>query len=394
MTAIPDELQQFRDSVHNMHSHLNEVTTAITTIRDETTRLYNIRNQSHIFLLQFEDDAHVLRRLLQDLKSHLAASAIPPSLIPCRPSYTSHPATVHLRNAFQLEYQIETIVFESNGSFFAFATPFMIILMNPATMKIHFTLPIPTNSSPSESLVHTIAVSQDSNFLAINAPSCKVYLYSLRTKSLHFTFSDHSTAVSSLTFSPNSQFLLSGALDGILIIWDVFSLTTIRKILHGPHESINGIAIASDEESYFIVIGFGSGVVGVYESTFVCPIRRFTAHKESVIGISYSKVDDLLATTSKDGLTKIWSLKGLGNLKKILTGHEGFIQSACFAPNSWRLLTASQDGNIRCWECRNDEDVFLLKTERNGRLNIAHHPTEKVFVSAGNENVICLWEYE
>ncbi|MEC4893068.1 MAG: hypothetical protein SAQ54_08680, partial [Oscillatoria sp. PMC 1050.18] len=66
----------------------------------------------------------------------------------------------------------------------------------------------------------------------------------------------------------------------------------------------------------------------------------------------------LIATASRDGTAKIWSLDGqeLHTLK----GHEKLVNQVSFSPNGKLIATASRDGTAKIWSL-DSEELHTLK---------------------------------
>jgi WD40 repeat protein len=115
-------------------------------------------------------------------------------------------------------------------------------------------------------------------------------------------------AVTSVAFSAEGNLLVSGSVDHDIRIWSVATGKTLRH-LHGPVATVNDVAFSSDGRW---VVDAGPAAVGVW----------------SVSGNELT--DDRLF---------------------YLAGGASPFRAVAFAPNSWRIVAAGDDGAIRTYSC-------------------------------------------
>jgi WD40 repeat protein len=283
------------------------------------------------------------------------------------------------------------------GDAFAFAGSSSVFLVSTADGHLIQDFDIPPPKPGVEFYVRNLKISRDSRFLAVCGPSSDVIMYSLSTGRQICSLEHHTRQISSLLFSNDSTLLYSVGFDGILCIWDMNSMkleTEISPTGVGSGNTPEIIrSLAGNEEGSFLAVGFLTGSVGIYDSTFKQPMNRFSAHQDSLTDVATSPFDGTIATSSNDKTTKIWSLRGAASLKKTLTGHTDYVLSASFSPLDAIVFTGSKDETIKAWNYKQGELIFTLKCHTNTIFAVVHHPTKKMFISCGGDKVICLWRY-
>lgn len=308
-------------------------------------------------------------------------------------------STVSLRYALKLESVLCTIRFNHDGTLFAFADGKNVFIMQTADGSLVGACEILKTNQTNEAHTRSLCFSPDNQFLAISGPSNSVIVFSVSTKKVVANLEGHANIVSALVFYSDSKKLLSGGFDGKIIMWDMKNFTPIKTIQHGStdensrskEDMIIGMSMASNDG--FVSVGFMNGSVGIYDPTFDQPMISFIAHSEYLLDITTS-VTDMIATASHDHTAKLWTLRGVATCRNVLQGHKDFVLTVCFSPMDQILFTGSKDETINAWDQSSGELLFTLLAHKNTLFQVDHHPTERVLVSCSGDGLVCLWDYK
>ncbi|RKU06972.1 hypothetical protein C6501_18080 [Candidatus Poribacteria bacterium] len=93
---------------------------------------------------------------------------------------------------------------------------------------------------------------------------------------------------------------------------------------------------------------FSSLGIWIYDVQTGKELRLLTGHKDNINSITYSPVDQTLASASSDKTIRLWDTH-TGALKAILIGHTSTVTSVSFSPDGQMLASGSSDGTIRLW---------------------------------------------
>ena len=227
-----------------------------------------------------------------------------------------------------------------------------------------------------------------------------------------FEFKDHSAEVVSIRLSQNLRFLVTGCLNGVIIIWDVATRYAIQRISSGSEvyciEMMNNnyTIISSHADKTIRLWDYETKEqIGVTEvamhptkamaltpdsSTLICTgekdfiMRRvilnkiktkhvLNYHKREINVVTLSRDQQILAVGSNDRTISLWSTKTM-KLEGHLDGHIKPVQCLAFSPDSKQLFSGAEDNTIRVWD-----------VEKKKEINISKH-----FVG----NVTSLWIYQ
>ena len=116
-------------------------------------------------------------------------------------------------------------------------------------------------------------------------------------------------------------------------------------------------------------------------------------HISSVVDVAYSPTEPLIASVS-DTTVIIWNETN-GQILKKLYGHSDNILSVTFSPDGKKLVTASNDKEIRVYDISTGIECYPpLKGHNGGVRLVIFTPDGRRIVSASKDKSICVWNSE
>lgn len=159
-----------------------------------------------------------------------------------------------------------------------------------------------------------------------------------------FMLYGHLDYVNSMSFSPNSEYIVSGSNDCTLIIWNTSNGKQISKLL-GHTGPINSVAYSSD----------GNRII----------------------------------SGSNDRYIIIWNADG--KLLSRLEKQSSRIKFVTFSPDGNQIMSLSQNSKIRIWDTCTEKHLYDLENTKDV-LSVSLSPDGKNIVG-GQYNNICIWNY-
>jgi WD40 repeat protein len=153
--------------------------------------------------------------------------------------------------------------------------------------------------------------------------------------------------VSSVSFSPDSQRLLTAGDDNIIRLWDVSTRTMPKQLnqwqMEGP------FAIFSPNGRYIVSGGY---ILRVWELRGQ-ELRKLAEWRPNVRvtrSVEFSPNSDQIVTSGDDYVApvRVWDLSGKEQLK-ILPSKQDRVEQVSFSPDSQLLATAGIDGTAQLW---------------------------------------------
>ncbi|MCA9262291.1 MAG: hypothetical protein KDA60_00520, partial [Planctomycetales bacterium] len=150
-----------------------------------------------------------------------------------------------------------------------------------------------------------------------------------------------------------------------------------------------------------------SGVTGLYGQATVWRARdgKLCAVAEGHDDVLYTAVlhpdNQLLATAGYDSRVHLWHVGTLSaapeqpeqcQLARTLTGHNGPVFEIAFDPTGKVLTSASGDATVKIWRVGDGERLDTRSEPLKEQYTTAIHPAGHLFVGAGADNRIRVWE--
>src|SRR5258706_281875 len=118
----------------------------------------------------------------------------------------------------------------------------------------------------------------------------------------------HTTAVASVSYSPNETRVVTGSYDNTIRIWDAESGAVIGEPL--------------------------------------------TGHTSLVLSVAYSPDGRHIISGSYDSTIRIWDAKSGAAVGNPLTGHTSLVSSVAYSPDGRHIISGSFDSTIRIWDAK------------------------------------------
>jgi WD40 repeat protein/transcriptional regulator with XRE-family HTH domain len=277
--------------------------------------------------------------------------------------------------------------------------------------------------------VTAIAVSRDGKFLASGALDGSVLLWDLVSDAPVQPLEGHTQAVENLTFSPDGKWLVTAGDDGALKIWDVSSGALLKNfsefgdVVLGVTFSPDGKQLAftdgtlqmwklSDQngityEELFNIPGAApdsfsadgsrlAGYVGndikIWDAASGRELLTLTGHRNWIMGLAFSPDGSRLASTSKDGSIKVWSLAPGGELTTVASPGTVFGTRIASSPDGKQFLTNGGDGSAVVWNAQTGRSLFVVHGSAAEVVSVAYSPDGKRFATGSLDGKLFLWD--
>ena len=143
----------------------------------------------------------------------------------------------------------------------------------------------------------------------------------------------------------------------------------------------NGVAV--DPRSRRVAMALADGRVDVMDLTPGAKPRTLGTHDGQAFAVSFSPVDETIASGGIDGTVKVWG--GPGDSRTLGT-HEGPVTSLAFSPDGRWLASGSSDKTVRIWDLSDQERPRIIRSSQ-GAINAVAFPDEDRLVTGGTDGV-------
>ncbi|XP_010783847.1 transducin beta-like protein 3 [Notothenia coriiceps] len=216
------------------------------------------------------------------------------------------------------------------------------------------------NLKGSPGVVHLVQFHPDISRLQLFSSSqdCGIRLWDLSSSKCVCVLQSHYSAVTSLSFSPDGDTMVSSGRDKICTVWDLKTKKAKRAV---PVYEV-GLVLKADHMT---------------DCLFYC-FKTFEGHDASVLKIIFVSRGTQLLTSGSDGLVKLWTIK-TNECVKTLDAHQDKVWGLHSSQKDNKIVTGSADSNITVWvdvtevelaeEQAKQEDQILKQQELSNLLH-------------------------
>ena len=199
----------------------------------------------------------------------------------------------------------------------------------------------------------------------------------------------HAGEVQSLSVSPDGSRLLSGSADNTVKLWDLGSGSEVRT-LEGHELGVAGVCLCPD--GCRAVSGDRMGVLVLWD--LETGARLWEARERGRGGIAGVDVDGegkVVAACFDTGVAAILDLESGGQTAGFGERRWGAMRAVAFSPDGTRVLTGSDDHNVRIWDWTSCTVDRTFHGHTDGVASVAFGRQPGTFVSASRDNTVRLW---
>ncbi len=209
------------------------------------------------------------------------------------------------------------------------------------------------------------SISPDGKIIAVGFDDASIILWELATGTVVKHLSGHEDGVYALAFSPNGTKLASGSADMKIIVWSVIAdkdedgndiEDNDFPILEGHELDVTKVAYSPDGTR--LVSGALDGVLKIWDATQGYALLRTINNVTSPQWVSYAP-DSRKIVATMDHNVCVWN--PVSGVKLVeMRGHEANIYMVDFSHDGTRIATASEDQTARVWNLETGEELLTL----------------------------------
>ncbi|KAF9515244.1 hypothetical protein BS47DRAFT_1391779 [Hydnum rufescens UP504] len=195
------------------------------------------------------------------------------------------------------------------------------------------------------------------------------------------TFIGHSGWVTSIAFSPDGLWLVSGSWDNTVCLWDAVlgtHIATLQGHSHGVASLVfspAGLQIASGSTDESICLWDAmSGAI-------------LPSHSLEIPSLAFSPNGSCLASGSWDHTLHMWDAMSNTHIST-LEGHSHGVTSVVFSPDSLWLASAS----LCLWDAISGMHIATLQGHSDWVSSVAFSPDGLQLISGSADHTLCLWD--
>ena len=240
--------------------------------------------------------------------------------------------------------------------------------------------------------ITAVAVSHDGRWAAaaLENKARLIELISLEDGTTVGSLDGHHDRVQAITITREGTYAVSGASDGVMIIWDLSKGTPLH-VLEAHSGEIT--ALASTNDGRRVVSASSDHTLKIWDIARGEEVGSLVGHDGPVRSVAITPDGAHAVSASNDHTLRIWNVK-TGQHQGTLLGHRSFVTSVAILSDGRRAISGSNDKTLRIWDLRKaTSDAVSTKQDRRiARIAVRHDCTQ--VVSIAHDQRLTFWDAE
>ncbi len=215
-----------------------------------------------------------------------------------------------------------------------------------------------TSLQPPPQDTSCIAITDIADKLACGGNNNSIKIYDITTGRLTISLSPQTATapLTSLTFSPDGQYLAVGTAARIVQIWDIKNKKTIQTI---PAHKQEVAALAFSRTGNRLISTGSDGLINIFDAHPQTDFLKLHLSTNSITGIAYSPDGRSVAFIADNNTAKILNTS-CWQVQKSLMGHTAPITSVIYSPDNKYILTAGRDKVAILYDAQSGEMIKIF----------------------------------
>ena len=240
--------------------------------------------------------------------------------------------------------------------------------------------------------VSSVQFSFDGRYVLSGSDDTTVKLWDTRTGACIRTFTGHKERVNTVGLSDDGRYGLSGSRDTSIKLWELATGKCLHTLI-GESDEVKSVSLNRDGR--FAVSGSGARVMFWDLSAGKC-LRSFDGHLRNISSVCLSGDGKYALSGSEDQTLRLWDTSN-GKCLRIFDGHRRDVTSVCLSANLKYAVSGSKDFTVKLWETETGQCLRSFEGH-SSHVESVNMSADGNYVISGssasllNDNTLKLWD--
>ncbi|RKZ85723.1 MAG: hypothetical protein DRR19_15955 [Candidatus Parabeggiatoa sp. nov. 1] len=237
--------------------------------------------------------------------------------------------------------------------------------------------------------VSSVAFSPNSRYVLSGGQDRKLWLWDLDSAKLR-SFYGHSDIIGSVSFSPDGRYALSGSRDRKVLLWEVNHGQLRRLHTYRGHSGFVSSVSFSSDNRYALSASYDK-TIRVWDIGYRSLVRRVKDSgwdSDWILSAVLSPNGDYILSGSRKKI-RLWRFSG--QRMRTFSGR-AYFHSVRFFPNGEKLVSGSSDNTVQIWEVNSGTRLRTFWGHSESVLSVDISSDASYIVSGSRDNTVRLWE--
>ncbi len=238
--------------------------------------------------------------------------------------------------------------------------------------------------------VTSVAFSPDSKYVVTGSCDKTACLWNAKTGEMVYKFTGHKQTIASVAFSFDSKYVVTGSCDKTARLWNVETKKMVYEFI-GHTDTIKSVTFSPDGR--YIVTGSYDKTARLWNVETGKMVYKFTGHTDQVTSVAFSSEGKHVLTGSGDKTARLWNVE-TGEMVHEFTGYTQAITSVASSSNSnGKYVVTGSWGNIaRLWDVETKKMVYEFTGHTDQVTSVAFSPDSKYVLTGSHDTTARLWD--